>query len=88
MEKLARDFIIAKSPTHVIHAAAQRFPDKVEADPEAAVNLNVESSRNIALACKVRRYENATRGHSGLVLTNGDVGGRGPDDLHLHRLRV
>ena len=30
----------------------QRFPDKVEADYEAALRINVESSRNIAEACK------------------------------------
>merc|ERR1712155_210146 len=33
-------------------AAAQRFPDKVEADFEAAKLLNVESSRTIAEACQ------------------------------------
>ena len=47
-----REFIMAQSPSHVIHAAAQRFPDKVQANPEAAVKLNVESSRNIAVACR------------------------------------
>ena len=35
-------------PSHIIHAAAQRFPDKVEGDIEAAIKLNVESTRNLA----------------------------------------
>ena len=67
-------FIISQSPTHIIHAAAQRFPDKVEADPEAAVRLNVESSKNIALACKVQNFillQNTT-----VYLTLQDVGAR------------
>ena len=47
-----RKFVLDFKPSHVIHAAAQRFPDKVEADTEAARRLNVESSRTIAEACK------------------------------------
>ena len=47
-----RSFVLNFKPSHVIHAAAQRFPDKVEADTEAAMKLNVESSRTIAEACK------------------------------------
>ena len=47
-----RQFIRDFKPSHVIHAAAQRFPDKVEADFEAALKINVESSRNLAEACK------------------------------------
>ena len=39
-------------PSHVIHAAAQRFPDKVEADLEAARKLNIDSTRNLAEVCK------------------------------------
>jgi len=45
-------FVQDLKPTHVIHAAAQRFPDKVEADFEAAVQLNVDSTRNLAEVCK------------------------------------
>jgi len=48
----SKKFIVDYKPSHVIHTAAQRFPDKVEADYEAALRINVESSRNIAEACK------------------------------------
>ena len=48
----ARQFITNYKPSHIIHAAAQRFPDKVEADMEAATKINVESTRNLAEACK------------------------------------
>ena len=48
----ARSFVLEHKPSHVIHAAAQRFPDKVEADFEAAKLLNVETSRTIAEACQ------------------------------------
>lgn len=34
-------------PNFIIHAAAQRFPDKVESDPEGAKTLNVEATRYI-----------------------------------------
>merc|ERR1719309_53231 len=47
-----RSYIEKLRPTHVIHAAAQRFPDKVEADFEGTLKLNVESSRNLAQVCK------------------------------------
>jgi len=39
-------------PQFVIHAAAQRFPDKVEADPAAAAALNVEVTRHLAELCR------------------------------------
>lgn len=35
-------------PSFIIHAAAQRFPDKVEKDYEKSVRLNVETSKNLA----------------------------------------
>jgi len=47
-KKLVRDL----QPTHIVHAAAQRFPDKVEADFAAALKLNVESTRNLAEVSK------------------------------------
>ena len=47
-----RSYIEKLRPTHIIHAAAQRFPDKVEADFEGTLKLNVESTRNLALLCK------------------------------------
>jgi len=39
-------------PQFVIHAAAQRFPDKVEADPAGAAALNVEVTRHLAGLCR------------------------------------
>jgi len=47
-----RSLVQDLKPTHVIHAAAQRFPDKVEGDFEAALKLNVESTKNLAEVCK------------------------------------
>jgi len=45
-------FVKELQPTVVIHAAAQRFPDKVEADMEAAVKLNVEATKHLAEICR------------------------------------
>lgn len=38
----------------VIHCAAERFPDKCEADPEGVKRLNVEASRKLATECNNR----------------------------------
>ena len=46
------EFLNQLKPQIVIHAAAQRFPDKVEKDPEAAFELNVSVSRRLAVLCK------------------------------------
>jgi len=46
------DFLNQLKPQIVIHAAAQRFPDQVEKDPEAAQELNVSVSRRLAVLCK------------------------------------
>lgn len=35
-------------PTFIIHSAAQRFPDKVSSDPEAARCLNVDATFHLA----------------------------------------
>jgi len=35
-------------PTFIIHSAAQRFPDKVNAEPVAARRLNVDSTFHLA----------------------------------------
>lgn len=44
----------SECPDAIIHCAAERFPDKVERDPEAAYNLNVEVSAHLAdLASKL-----------------------------------
>lgn len=42
-----RNAICDFRPSFVIHSAAQRFPDKVDSDPEAAHTLNVEATRYI-----------------------------------------
>jgi len=51
-EKATADFFKELKPQIVIHAAAQRFPDKVENDPEAALELNVSVSKRLAVLCK------------------------------------
>lgn len=43
VRKAVRDF----RPSFIVHSAAQRFPDKVDSDPEAAYTLNVEATRYI-----------------------------------------
>lgn len=44
----------SECPDAIIHCAAERFPDKVERDPQAAYNLNVEVSAHLAdLASKL-----------------------------------
>ena len=35
-------------PTCIVHCAAQRFPDKVDKDPEGTLKLNVEATKNLA----------------------------------------
>lgn len=48
-------FVKQLRPNFVVHAAAQRFPDKVEADPEAANLINVAATSHLAeLCCQVR----------------------------------
>lgn len=42
------------TPTVVVHCAANRFPDLVEADPAAAQALNVDSTRTLARECQTR----------------------------------
>ena len=45
-----KNFILKEKPTFLVHAAAQRFPDKVDADTDAARKLNVEATEVIAKA--------------------------------------
>lgn len=48
------DLLNSYRPDAIIHCAAERFPDKVEKDPQAAYNLNVEVSAHLAdLASKL-----------------------------------
>lgn len=42
-----RKAILEFQPDFVIHTAAQRFPDKVDKDPDAAQILNVDSTQFI-----------------------------------------
>ncbi|XP_047110685.1 methionine adenosyltransferase 2 subunit beta-like isoform X1 [Schistocerca piceifrons] len=42
-------------PNVVIHTAAQRYPDKVDADPEAAVDINVRATESLAALCAKER---------------------------------
>lgn len=41
-------------PQVVIHCAAQRFPDKVDADPQAARDINITASKSLATATSSR----------------------------------
>lgn len=41
-------------PQVVVHCAANRFPDKVEKDPEGTRKLNVEATRDLARLCAKR----------------------------------
>ena len=43
-------FIREARPALLVHSAAQRFPDKVDGDTEAARRLNVASTEAIAKA--------------------------------------
>lgn len=38
----------------MVHCAANRFPDKVENDPEGTRKLNVEATRDLARLCAKR----------------------------------
>jgi len=51
-ESATADLFNQLKPHIVIHAAAQRFPDKVEKDPKAALELNVLVSKRLAVLCK------------------------------------
>ena len=44
IESLVQD----TKPDILIHAAAQRFPDKMQKDPDAARKLNVEATQSLA----------------------------------------
>ncbi|KAH6686353.1 RmlD substrate binding domain-containing protein [Plectosphaerella plurivora] len=50
VEKLLDDV----KPRVVVHCAAQRFPDKVDKDPEASKALNVTATRTLAGLCAAR----------------------------------
>ena len=41
-------FIREQKPDFLVHAAAQRFPDQVDKDPEAARKLNVKATESLA----------------------------------------
>jgi len=45
-----RDLVAREKPSHIVHAAAQRFPDKVEAQFEQAQALNITATRVLAEA--------------------------------------
>ncbi|KAM0278663.1 hypothetical protein ACHAQH_005050 [Verticillium albo-atrum] len=50
VEKVIND----TNPQVVVHCAAQRFPDKVDKNPEASRALNVEATRILAKLCAAR----------------------------------
>ncbi|CAI6096459.1 unnamed protein product [Clonostachys chloroleuca] len=47
-EDEVRKMVDEVKPQVIVHCAAQRFPDKVDKDPEGAKALNVEASRSLA----------------------------------------
>jgi S-adenosylmethionine synthetase len=50
--KQIRDALLKYKPHVIIHCAAQRFPDKVDKNLDAATKLNVEASGEIARVCE------------------------------------
>ena len=51
-------FVKENRPDFVVHAAAQRFPDKVDADPDAAKKLNVQATETLAKSIGEYNYLN------------------------------
>jgi S-adenosylmethionine synthetase len=52
-------FVNDVKPDFIVHCAAQRFPDKMEKDPEAARKLNVEATKALtaSLSKHVKKYK-------------------------------
>ncbi|XP_050420870.1 methionine adenosyltransferase 2 subunit beta-like [Adelges cooleyi] len=42
------DFLNATQPDVIVHCAAERYPDRVERDPQAAYDLNVDATAHLA----------------------------------------
>ena len=49
-------FVRETRPAFLVHSAAQRFPDKVDGDTEAARRLNVASTETIAKAMGQQKF--------------------------------
>lgn len=47
-ENEVKKAIMQFKPSFLIHCAAQRFPEKVDFDPEGAANINIDASRYLA----------------------------------------
>jgi dTDP-4-dehydrorhamnose reductase len=47
-EKDVKKAVMQFKPSFLIHCAAQRFPEKVDLDPEGAAKINVDASRYLA----------------------------------------
>ena len=43
-----KSFVTEQKPDFLIHSAAQRFPDKMQENPEQARLLNVEATKALA----------------------------------------
>ena len=48
----AKEIILDNKPDVLVHAAAQRFPDKMQKDPELARRLNVDATKVLAESLK------------------------------------
>jgi len=69
-------FIEDVRPRFLVHSAAQRFPDKVDKDFEAAKKLNVESTEVIAKAMR------KVKGHVLYISTDYVFDGKNPPYAH------
>jgi S-adenosylmethionine synthetase len=47
-ENEVKKAIMQFKPSFLIHCAAQRFPEKVDLDPEGAAKINIDASRYLA----------------------------------------
>jgi dTDP-4-dehydrorhamnose reductase len=47
-ENEVKKAVMQFKPRFLIHCAAQRFPEKVDLDPEGAAKINVDASRYLA----------------------------------------
>ena len=54
-------FIKDVQPDILVHSAAQRFPDKMQKNPEEARKLNVEATK--VLASSISKWAVGTRNH-------------------------
>lgn len=62
--------IMQFKPSFVIHCAAQRFPEKVDLDPDGAAKLNIDTSRCLAQVAGMRLFVFLNKYYNTLELSN------------------